>query len=404
MLDISEAQKIVLENVPPGKPEQVTLSQALDHRLAEEVVADRDIPPFNRSAMDGYALRAESTDSAPVVLDVAGESRAGIVPTFTISRGQAAHIMTGSIVPKGADSVQVVEKTERLDGGSKVKILEPVKPWANISPQGNEVKRNAVVLETNRYIGAAEMAALATFGYQKVKVWKKPSVAVIATGDELVEVHQTPDVGQIRNSNAYALLAQLWYLGAKTTYLGIARDDKNDLREKITEGLKSEVLILTGGVSMGKYDLVEELFAELNVKIYFDAVSIKPGKPAVFGSKESTLVFGLPGNPVSSYVTFEYFVRPAILKLMGAKARGLMNIRAELKNAIRQKPGRTALLPAWTDYAHDKWVVEVLPFKGSADIVAFSRANSMCLFPKHLDAYETGDMVDVLLLDDFFKR
>jgi molybdopterin molybdotransferase len=404
MLDIREAQRLVLDHVPPARSLEVIITEAWDHWLAEDVLADRDIPPFNKSVMDGFALHAEDATNAPITLEVVGETRAGAVPDFRIGHGQAARIMTGAIVPEGADAVQIVEKTESLDAGRRIRILEPVKNGAHIAPVGNEVKRDARVLETGRYIGPAEMAVLATFGRHTIKIWQKPGAAVLTTGDELVPVHETPAEAQIRDSNAYALLAQLKMLGVRADYLGIARDDKNDLRKKIAQGLKYDVLVLTGGVSMGKYDLVEDIFAEFGVQVYFEKVAIKPGKPAVFGRKDGTVVFGLPGNPVSSYVTFEYFVRPAILKWMGAGETGLLTIKAELKNAVRQKPGRTSFLPAWLEYQDDKWFVEVLPWKGSADIVAFSRANAMFIFPKELDTYPAGATVEVLFLDDFFKR
>lgn len=405
MLDVKLAQDMVLQNTPAGRKTVRPLAAARDHYLAADVAADRDVPPFNRSAMDGYAVRAEDVRATPATLNVLGESRAGLAPQISVRPGQAVRIMTGAAVPDGADGVQMVEKTESLDDGCRVRILEAVETGANIAPRGHEVHQGEVVLAAGRYLGAAELAVLATFGQTEVTVWQKPTAALLATGDELVDVGTTPTGAQIRNSNSYALQAQLELLGLRAENLGVARDNKEDLRAKIGRGLSYDFLLITGGVSMGQYDLVEDVFAEFGVRVFFEQVAIKPGKPVVVGRKGDALVFGLPGNPVSSYVTFECFVRPALLQWMGRPHHGgLQSVTAQLKQRVKQKPGRTAFLPAWTDGEEGGWRVEALPSKGSADIVAFSRCNSLLVFPKDEVLYETGATVSVLLLDDFFRR
>ncbi len=404
MLDIYEAQKIVLENLPAPRVAEVSLIEALGHYLAREVRADMDIPPFDRSAMDGYALRASDLASLPALLEVVGEARAGVVPEVEVGPGQAARIMTGAALPRGADSVQIVEKTEELEGSCLVRVLEAVEPGANISPRASEARAGEVVLETGRYIGAAEIAVLATFGCARLSVFARPTVALLSTGDELVEYEQAPGPGQVRNSNAPALAAQLALLGLRPDYLGIARDHLDDLRAKIERALERDIAILTGGVSMGAYDLVEQVFAELGLRVYFEKVAIKPGKPAVFGRRGETVVFGLPGNPVSAYVTFEWFVKPAILKLMGSPGPEPARTTALLLADARQKPGRTALLPAWTEFSNGRYQTELLPWKGSADIIGFARANSLLIFPAERESYRAGDTVEVILLDDHPRR
>lgn len=399
MLDIYQAQRIVLDNLPAPRVAEVSLAEALGHYLAREVRADMDIPPFDRSAMDGYALRASDLASLPALLEVVGEARAGVVPEVEIGPGQAARIMTGAALPRGADSVQIVEKTEELEGGRLVRVLEAVEPGANISPRASEARAGEVVLETGRYIGAAEIAVLATFGRARLSVFAKPTVALLSTGDELVEYEQAPGPGQIRNSNAPALAAQLALLGLRPDYLGIARDHLDDLRAKIERAFERDIAILTGGVSMGAYDLVEQVFAELGVRVYFEKVAIKPGKPAVFGRRGETVVFGLPGNPVSAYVTFEWFVKPAILKLMGSPAPEPARTTALLLADARQKPGRTALLPAWTEFSEGRYRTKLLPWKGSADIIGFARANSLLIFPAERESYRAGDTVEVIMLE-----
>ncbi len=404
MISMEEAMGILFANLPERKEEQIPFQLALGRVLAEDLVATSDIPPFHRSAVDGYAVFAADVENAPVELTVAGESRAGGGMPGKLKSGEAIAVMTGAPVPEGSDGVQMVELCQLLDGGRKVRILAPVKTKENIAPCGSEAKAGAVVLEAGHRVGPAEIAVLATFGYSQVRVYRKPTVAVFTTGDELVEFDQSPRQDQIRNSNAYCLSSQLRYMDLDVDYLGIVRDDKKDLRRKMLSGLERDVLIVTGGVSMGEYDFVQDVFQDLGLEILFSKVAIKPGKPTVFARKGDKLVFGLPGNPISALVTFECFVRPALGRICGMKQPELPRMKGELLADMKQSPGRTAFLPAWVFWKDDGWKVEPLPWKSSADIVGFTRANATFIFPKNRDFLSQGETVELMLLPDFFVR
>jgi molybdopterin molybdotransferase len=404
MISVEEALGIVLSNLPEGKVEQVSFQSSLRRVLAENLSATCNIPPFNRSAMDGYAVAAADVANAPVELEVAGEIRAGGGMPGVLPPGRAMSIMTGAPVPSGADGVQIVEECRLSDDGRKVAILKPVKAGENIALLGSEAAEGEVVLKTGHRVGPAEIAVMATFGYSRVKVWKNPSIAVFATGDELVEIDQVPRPDQIRNSNAYCLQGQLTYMGLESEYLGIVRDNRADLREKMILGLQRDVLIITGGVSMGEYDFVQEVFEELGLKILFSKVAIKPGKPTVFARKGDTLIFGLPGNPISALVTFECFVRPALGSLCGMAQPELHRMKGELLADMKQSSGRMAFFPAWVFWNEGGLKVEPLPWKSSADIIGFTGANATYIFPRNRDRLKKGEVVDVMLLPDFFFR
>jgi molybdopterin molybdotransferase len=313
-------------------------------------------------------------------------------------------IMTGAPVPEGADAVQMVEHSQRSGDGREVVILKPVKLGENIAPRGAEASTGDLVLEHGRVLGPAEIAVLATFGYTRVKVYTRPRVALIATGDELIDADQAPRADQIRNSNAHSLSGQLAQMGLGADYLGIGRDDKEELRRLMEMGLERDVLILTGGVSMGEYDFVKDIFEELGLQIFFTKVRMKPGKPTVFARKGDKLVFGLPGNPVSTFVAFENFVRPALGRLCGLAKPDLPRIQGELLRDMKQKPGRTAFLPAWVSGRENGWTIEPLRWKGSADIIGFSRCNATVIFPADRDCMRAGETVEAMLLPDFSLR
>jgi molybdopterin molybdotransferase len=299
----------------------------------------------------------------------------------------------------------MVEHTRRSSDGGKVTILKPVRARENIASRGSEALEGEVVLEPGRHIGPAEIAVMATFGYTKVRVWKRPNVAILSTGDELVEVDQEPRPDQIRNSNAYCLASELKLMDLEVENLGIVRDKRDDLRQKMILGLEKDVMIITGGVSMGEYDLVEGIFRELGLEILFSKVAIKPGKPTVFARKENKLVFGLPGNPVSALVTFEYFVRPALCRLCGMARPQLPIIKGELLADLRQSaPGRTAFLPARVSWEGEVWKIQPIPLMSSADVVGFSRANATVMFPCDSSSLSRGEIVQSMLLPDFFVR
>ncbi len=404
MISVETALGIVLANLPGRRVEEVPSLSAPGRVLAEGLIATVDVPPFRRSAMDGFAVRADDTARAPVVLEISGEVRAGGESSGALRPGQAVAVMTGAPVPEGADAVQIVERTERAGDGPRVTILKPVKPAENISPPGSEASAGETVLEAGRLVGPAELAILATFGRPTVKVWRRPDVALITTGDELVEVHETPRGGRIRNSNAYSLAGQLRLMGIEARYLGIVRDDRQELRVRVEQGLENDVLILTGGVSMGKYDFVKEVFLELGLQTLFTQVAMRPGKPTVFARKGERLVFGLPGNPVSSFIAFENFIRPALGRMCGFSRPELPRIRGTLSLDMKQSPGRTSFLPACVRSEPGGWQIEPLRWKGSADIIGFSRANAAVIFPADRDFMARGGTADAMLLPDYFQR
>jgi len=404
MISIDEALSRILSNLPPRRVERVGLPDCLGRVLAEDLAATTDIPPFSRSAMDGYALRAEDVANTPARLRLAGEVRAGGGDPGAIKAGQAKAIMTGAPIPEGADAVQTVEESQTSADGREVVILKPVQKGENIRPRGAETARGGVVLEAGRYIGPPEVAVLATFGFPDIPVWGKPRVALIATGDEIVEAGETPRPDQIRNSNAPSVSAQLRYMGLESDYLGIAADTKEALRLLIGEGLKRDVLIITGGVSVGEYDFVKDVFEEFGLQIIFSKVAVRPGKPMVFARQGDRLVFGLPGNPVSTCVTFEIFVRPALGRLCGHLKPELPRVRGVLLRAVRQRRGRTSFVPAWAEEKPDRWEIDPVQWQGSGDIIGFARANAVFIFPRERDFMASGEGVEALLLPDYSKR
>jgi molybdopterin molybdotransferase len=312
--------------------------------------------------------------------------------------------MTGAPVPAGADAVQIVEQTRRSEDGRTVTIFKAVRTGENIVPLGSEATAGETVLESGRVVGPAEIAVLAGFGQIRVNVWKRPRVGLFATGDELVEVHDSPRPDQIRNSNAHSLGAQLRLLGLKPEYLGIARDEKQDLCKRLTEALERDVVILTGGVSMGEYDFVKDVFQDFNIEILFSRVAMRPGKPTVFARSGGKLIFGLPGNPVSAFVAFENFVRPALGRLCGHRNPDLPRVSGRLMLDMRQAPGRTSFLPAWVALEVSGWKVEPLRWKGSADVISFSRANAVAILPANCSFMAKGETIEALLLPDYFDR
>ncbi|MDR1726924.1 MAG: molybdopterin molybdotransferase MoeA [Acidobacteriota bacterium] len=404
MISIEEAREILLGNMPARKTERIPFHQALGRVLAEDVAASADVPPFDRATMDGYAVRAADVRGAPADLVVGGEARAGGGVPAELRPGEAVAIMTGAPVPRGADAVQKVEACCASPCESRVTVLEPVEAGDNIAPRGREAKAGEAVLLAGRHVGPAEVALMASFGHAEAVVYARPSVAVLSTGDELVEFDESPRPDQIRNSNAWCLLAQLRLLGIEADYLGIARDDRARLRERMAEGLRRDVLVITGGVSMGEYDFVRDVFAELGVDILFSKVAIKPGKPTVFARRGDRLVFGLPGNPLSSLVTFECFVRPVLGRMCGMERPDLPRVQGTLLKDVRQTPGRTSFLPARAAWTERGWEAVALDWKNSADMIGFSKANATVVFPGGRDLLRGGEAVEIMLLPDFFAR
>ena len=399
MLSYEEALRELLGNIPKPNPICVPLREALGRVLAAPVVADLDLPPFKKSFVDGFAVRSQDVARVPVKLDVVGIIAAGDSSQPRIESGQAAQIMTGAAVPPGADAVQMVEKTHRISE-SEVELLEPVGPADNVAAQGREVQIGETVLAQGRVVGPAAAGVLATFGQAEVKIYAAPRVVVIPTGNELVGVDEKPEFGQIRNSNAYALWAQCQRLGLDATVLPPVPDEPNQVRRAVREGLEYDLAIFTGGVSMGEYDYVPRVLAEEGVTIFFHKAAIKPGKPILVGRKNDHMIFGLPGNPVSAYVTFELFVRPAVRSWMGFKRPSLQKVSGELVADAKQKPGRKFFKQAMTVWRRGRFIVRPIETQGSADLVAFSSANSLLILEADVASLKAGQQVEVLLLDN----
>jgi len=398
MITVDEALSIVLDRIQPLGVEVIALEDAPFRLLAQDVIADIDLPPFDRARMDGYALRSEDLKTAPARLRAIGEIAAGASFDGTINAGEAIKIFTGAPVPRGADAVQKVEVTE--SDNSSVLIKEAVSPGQFITPRASEVRAGQIVAESGREIGPAEMAVLASFGYSKVRVSLRPRIAVISTGSELVPVSEKPEAAQIRNSNSYTIASYAVRAGATVRNLGTVIDTTEAVRAVLLKASRASDLVITsGGVSMGDYDLVKAVLIDLGADLYFDKVSIRPGKPTVFARLKDTYFFGLPGNPVSTSVTFNVFARPAIRKMQGEASPLLTTVRAELTRSLSDSSSRRSYLPArlFVESGHAK--AEPLKWGGSSDLVAFMRANALIVFPEQLHSIAEGETVEVLVLD-----
>ncbi|HEY0005873.1 MAG TPA: gephyrin-like molybdotransferase Glp [Pyrinomonadaceae bacterium] len=395
MIPVSEAIRIVQEQTHRLAAEQVELCDALGRVLAEDVFADSDLPPFDRAQMDGYAVRFEDTQQSPARLRIVGESAAGKGWHGELKAGEAVRIMTGAPVPAGADSVQQVELTRELDQQALVLIEKPTRAGQFIVRRASEVRERERVVAAGEEVNAAKMAVLASFGYARVRVGSRPRVCVLATGTELVRVEERPGPDQIRDSNSYSLGAYAQAAGARVERLPLAGDDLELLQREIREAAaRSDVLVLSGGVSMGIYDFTKAALRELNAEVFFERVSLRPGKPTVFARLDRTLVFGLPGNPVSVSVTFNLFARTALRLMQGARAFGLEEGHAVLARSVKGSLERESYLPAElvTD-EQGQLLAQPLKWGGSSDFVAFARATALINVPEGRDAIEAGESV-----------
>jgi molybdopterin molybdotransferase len=400
MIPISEAIRIVLEHASRLQVESVPLSDSMGRVLAEDVVADTDLPPFDRAQMDGYAVRAADVATTPAQLRIVGESAAGSGWHHEMRTGEAVRIMTGAPVPVGADAVQQVELTREVNG--QVEILERVEAGRSIVKRAAEIKSGETVLRAGEDINAAMIATLASFGYAQVKVGRRPRVAIMATGSELVDVDQKPAKDQIRDSNNYTLEAYAKLAGGTVERLPLAGDDTAELKKQIAEAAdSSDVLITSGGVSMGVYDFTKAALKELGAEIFFERVSLRPGKPTVFAQLGKTLVFGLPGNPVSVAVTFNLFARTALRAMQGAKHPELIEETAVLAKDLKGSIDRESYLPAIlrTD-EQGTLIAEPLKWGGSSDFVAFARASALIDVPAGVKMIAGGSPVKIVRLPE----
>src|SRR5437588_8931338 len=400
MISVAEAINIVIYNTSSLPKEMVALENSLGRILAEDIVADTDLPPFDRAQMDGYAVRAVDVATVPARLKIVGESAAGAGWHREMKSGEAVRIMTGAPVPSGADAVQQIELTRELNGGGEVEIIERVEAGRSIVKQAAEIKRGETVLRAGEEINAQIIATLASFGYAQVKVGKRPQVAVMATGSELVNVDEKLGTDQIRDSNNYTIEAYAKLAGATVERLPLAGDDRGLLKEQMVAAIaRCDVLVTSGGVSMGVYDFTKAAFRDLGAEIFFERVALRPGKPTVFGRVGKTLIFGLPGNPVSVAVTFSLFVRAALRAMQGATETSLPQEKALLTRDVKRSIDRDSYLPSIlrTD---DKGTLLAEPLKwgGSSDFVSFARATALIKIPSGREPIANGSVVTVLRL------
>jgi len=403
MLDIDEALRLVLETAQALPPATISLDSALGLVLAESIVSDIDSPPHDKSIVDGYAILAGDMSATGAELRILEEITAGEVPTKSVEAGTASRIMTGAPLPEGADAVVMVEKTEMV-GSDCVRILQVgMKHGQNIMRRASSLARGQTVLQPATTLRAIELGLLAEVGRSQVVVTPRPRVAVLATGNELVSCDQTPRAGQIRNSNGVMLAGLIAQGGGEVVDLGIGRDLAEDLRSLCEQGLRCDVLIVSGGVSAGVLDLVPSVLESLGVEQVFHKVNLKPGKPLWFGVKRSaqgknTLVFGLPGNPVSSLVCFELFVRPALARLAGRSSRGLEQVTARLGAEFHQRGDRVTMYPAALRSEGTGFVATPLNWRGSGDLRTLTEAQGLIHFPAGERPFAAGEEVNVLLL------
>jgi molybdopterin molybdotransferase len=378
---------------------QVRLDRALGRVLAQPVTADRDQPAFPRSIRDGYAVRAADTATVPAEFEIVAEVKAGSAFHGVISPGQAARIMTGAPVPAGADAVVMIEYTRPLSE-TRVAVDRAVTPGQHIVDRGTEARAGQTLLDPGRRIGFGELALLAEVGCARVRLFRQQRVAVLSTGDEIVSVDREPGPYQIRDTNSLSLSAQVSLAGARPVLIRRAQDESQELGERIREGLAADVLVLSGGVSKGKYDLVEAVLSDLGAEFFFDAVAIRPGRPAVFGWCAGKPVFGLPGNPVSTMVTFELLVIPALDLLSGAEPRPLPLASARLSVPLDEKEGLTHFLPARIDWKESGAEARPVRWRGSGDLAGMAQANGFLVVPAGRPRWQQGEQIQVLLRRD----
>ena len=405
MISVEEALKTILEGIHPLDCENISITSALGCVIGEDVISGRTIPPLDNSAMDGYAVIAADTAFAskdkPVHLDVLEDVPAGSVATQPIRKGQAIRIMTGAPMPEGANAVVRVEDTEA--SGGKVRIFIAAAPGLDMREAGEDVKAGDLVISKGTVLRAAEIGMLAALGRSKAAVHRRPVVAIISTGDELVDVDETPGPGKIVNSNGYSLAALVLEAGGIPLQVGIARDNREDLLSKFKMATQADIVVSSGGVSVGDYDLVKDIMAEIGSRIQFWRVAMRPGRPLAFGRLEGKPLFGLPGNPVSSMVSFTQFIRPAILKMRGYRNIFRKTVRAEITEGYKKKQGLMYFLRARVEFRDGKHVAALTGEQGSGILKSMVLANGLIVLPEIVTSVKPGDLVNVQLLDESFS-
>ena len=401
MISVEDALRRILKNIAPLGMEKVNILNALGRVLGEDVYAGRNIPPKDNSAMDGYALRGKDTIGAtrenPVTLDVIEDIPAGHIPSKSVESGTASRIMTGAPVPEGADAILRMEDTER--DGQRVKIYAQTKKGQDVRYAGEDVKEGEMVISGGEIIRPAEIGMLASLGRSFVYVYQRPLVAIISTGDELIDIDEMPSPWKIISSNSYSLTAQVMDCGGIPMHIGIAKDTREDLIAKFRAALRADIIISSGGVSVGDYDLVKDIMREWGDAMQFWRVAMRPGRPLAFGAMEGIPVFGLPGNPVSSMISFEQFIRPSILKMMGHKNLFRKTVKACLQEDITKGKGVKHFIRARVKYEEGRYTVSTTGEQGSGILKSMVRGNGLIILPEDIAPARRGDEVTVQLID-----
>ena len=400
-IKVDEARKIILEKIKVQGTEKVSISEALGRILSEDIIARRNNPPMDNSAMDGYALKAKdielATSENPIKLEIIEDLAAGYSPKMTIQSGQAVRIMTGAPIPEGADAVIMQEDTERNENSVQVKDKAEIRE--NIRDAGEDVREGETVIKKGAKLLPAHIGMMAVVGRSSVLVGRRPSVAILSTGDEIKDLDDSLSGPCIYNSNGYMLAAQVKSAGGIPSYLGIARDNEEDLMEKFNWALQCDMVVSSGGVSVGDYDLVKASLKKMGQEMLFWKVAMKPGKPLAFGRIDNVPIFGLPGNPVSSFVSFEQFVRPSIRKMMGASQLSHLLVQAKLTHTVHKKAGRQHFLSAYVKWENGTCTVSPTQEQGSGILKSTVNANGLLIFPLELTEMLKGTEVTVQLLE-----
>ena len=406
MIRVEEALKNILDAVSPLGLEKVNILDALGRVIGEDVYAGRAIPPKDNSAMDGYALRAGDTlgasEETPAILEVVEDIPAGSIPEKRIGPGQAARIMTGAPVPEGADAVVRMEDSRKEDG--RVAIFVGAEIGQDIRAAGEDVQAGEKVISRGEVIRPAEVGMLAALGRSFISVHQRPLIAIVATGDELMDIDEPPSPWKIVSSNSYSLAALVLDCGAVPLQIGIAKDRREDLIAKFRAAMRADLIVSSGGVSVGDYDLVKEVMKEEGNRMQFWRVAMKPGRPLAFGTMGEVPIVGLPGNPVSSMVSFEQFIRPAILKMMGHANLFRRTVRARLGEDINKKSGIRHFIRARICREEDGYAVVTTGDQGSGILKSMVRANGLIILSEEVTKVRAGGMVTVQLLDDSLDR